>query len=122
MDRHGYQFRSSPAGKGAYPGIWLEEKIETRLSDGLSALKPGEVHTMIAAGMGGGLVIHIMEKDPSVTAKIREFILQPQSEISKVRFYLEESGYRIVCEDSGGRGRKILSHDESGSWEGRETL
>ena len=54
---------------------------------------------MIAAGMGGGLVIHIMEKDPSVTAKIREFILQPQSEISKVRFYLEESGYRIVCED-----------------------
>lgn len=77
----------------------LEEKIETRLSDGLSALKPGEVHTMIAAGMGGGLVIHIMEKDLSVTAKIREFILQPQSEISKVRFYLEESGYRIVCED-----------------------
>ena len=76
-----------------------EEKIETRLSDGLSALKPGEVHTMIAAGMGGGLVIHIMEKDPSVTAKIREFILQPQSEISKVRFYLEESGYQIVCED-----------------------
>ena len=77
----------------------MEEKIETRLSDGLEALNPGEVHTMIAAGMGGGLVIRILEKTPSVATSIKEFILQPQSEISRVRGYLEENGYRIVCED-----------------------
>ncbi len=77
----------------------LEEKIETRLSDGLEALNPGEIHTMIAAGMGGGLVIHILEKNPSVTAHIQEFVLQPQSEISRVRRYLEENGYCIVRED-----------------------
>lgn len=76
-----------------------EEVIETRLSDGLEALKPGEVHTMIAAGMGGGLVIHILEAQPEVTAGIREFILQPQSEIGKVRRYLETHGFVIVKED-----------------------
>lgn len=38
-------------------GHGLKEKIETRLSDGLEKVLPGEVDTMIAAGMGGGLVI-----------------------------------------------------------------
>ena len=42
----------------------LADRIELRLSDGFSALKPGEVHTIIAAGMGGGLVIHILEAQP----------------------------------------------------------
>ena len=34
-------------------GHGLKEKIETRLSDGLEKVLPGEVDTMIAAGMGG---------------------------------------------------------------------
>ncbi len=41
-------------------GHGLKEKIETRLSDGLEKVLPGEVDTMIAAGMGGGLVIKIL--------------------------------------------------------------
>ena len=32
----------------------LKGKIETRLSDGLHAVEPGEVDTIVAAGMGGG--------------------------------------------------------------------
>ena len=36
-------------------GHGLKEKIETRLSDGLEKVLPGEVDTMIAAGMGGGI-------------------------------------------------------------------
>ena len=38
-------------------GYNLKGQIETRLSDGLSAVQPGEVDTMIAAGMGGGPVM-----------------------------------------------------------------
>ena len=41
-------------------GHGLKGQIETRLSDGLKNVKPGEVDTMIAAGMGGGLVIKIL--------------------------------------------------------------
>ena len=77
----------------------LGERIELRLSDGLSALKPGEVHTIIAAGMGGPLVIRILEAHPEVTASVREFVLQPQSGIRQVRAWLETHGFLIDRED-----------------------
>ena len=41
-------------------GHGLKGKIETRLSDGLKEIEPFEVEGMIAAGMGGGLVIKIL--------------------------------------------------------------
>ena len=77
----------------------MEAQIETRLSDGLSALVPGEADTMIAAGMGGGLVIKILTQTPQVTDSLQEFILQPQSEIAKVREYLNSNGFISVAED-----------------------
>lgn len=77
----------------------LSDRIETRLSDGLSELKAGEADTMIAAGMGGGLIIRIMEEGKSVTDSLNAFILQPQSEIRKVRKYLTENGLVIEKED-----------------------
>ena len=40
----------------------LENQIETRLSDGFSALKPGEVQSAVLAGMGGGLMIRILKE------------------------------------------------------------
>lgn len=76
----------------------LEQRIETRLSDGLKALKKGGADTMIAAGMGGGLVIRILEESPEAVKELREFILQPQSEIHKVRAYLNRNGFRLVEE------------------------
>ena len=42
-------------------GHGLKGQIETRLSDGLKMVNPGEVDAMIAAGMGGALVIKILE-------------------------------------------------------------
>ena len=36
------------------------DRIETRLSDGLAMLKPGEADTVIIAGMGGLLSIRIL--------------------------------------------------------------
>ena len=35
----------------------LQAYIQTRLSDGVAALKPGEVEAVLIAGMGGGLVM-----------------------------------------------------------------
>ena len=36
------------------------EKITTRLSNGLEAIHDGEVDSIVIAGMGGELVIHIL--------------------------------------------------------------
>lgn len=76
----------------------MKEAIETRLSDGLAALKPGEADSVVIAGMGGPLIIRILSAYPEVTASLKELILQPQSEIPEVRMWLYEQGYEIVEE------------------------
>lgn len=80
-------------------GYGLKGKIETRLSDGLEALKPGEVDTMIAAGMGGGLIIRILEEGREVVKSLKACILQPQSEVWKVRKYVLDHHMDIIDED-----------------------
>ncbi len=77
----------------------LSEKIETRLSDGLTALAPGEADCIVIAGMGGPLTVRILTEGKDRLAGCRELILQPQSEIRLVRAYLEQKGWRIVREE-----------------------
>lgn len=82
----------------------LENVIETRLSDGVAALKPGEAQAMICAGMGGPLMIGILERGEAVVSRMEELILQPQSEIASVREWIRKNGYcieeeRMVCEE-----------------------
>lgn len=77
----------------------LKGKIETRLSDGLQAVEPGEVDTIIAAGMGGGLIIRILEEGREVVDQLKACVLQPQSEIWKVRKFLLDQGMDIIDED-----------------------
>ena len=80
-------------------GHGLKDSIETRLSDGLEKIVPGEVDTIIAAGMGGGLVIKILEEGKKVVEQLDACILQPQSEIMKVRKYLASRNLVIEAED-----------------------
>ena len=77
----------------------LKDHIETRLSDGVEKLMEKETDSIVIAGMGGALVIHIMEQGSNIFKNVKEFILQPQSEIWKVRKYLMENGYKIIDED-----------------------
>ena len=68
-------------------------------ADGVAALKPGEVEAVLIAGMGGGLVMHILKNGEKVCQSAKELILQPQSEIENVREFLREEGYAILAED-----------------------
>lgn len=77
----------------------LHDYIETRLSDGLHGVKPGECDAMVCAGMGGKLMVHILEEGRNVTERMEQFILQPQSDLAFVRNYLYEQGFSIEEED-----------------------
>lgn len=77
----------------------LEERIETRLSDGLHKYKTGEADTLICAGMGGGLMMRILAQNREKTDSFRELVLQPQSELEQFRRFLRENGYRIQDEE-----------------------
>ena len=76
----------------------LTEKISVRLSDGLAALTPGEVDTVLLCGMGGLLMIKILSDYPETTKSVKELILQPQSEVAEVRRFLHNQGYFIAEE------------------------
>lgn len=72
----------------------LTDYIETRLSDGLTALKADEADALICAGMGGRLMARILLEGLTKAGKMRELILQPQSEFSCFRQFLQE--HRLV--------------------------
>lgn len=76
----------------------LEDRIETRLSDGAMLLKPGEADTVVIAGMGGELVIHILEGGRHLWDSVDQWVLSPQSELWKVRRFLKEQGFMISRE------------------------
>lgn len=77
----------------------LDACIETRLSDGVRALKKDECECVVVAGMGGALTIKIMEEGKDIFRNLKEFVLQPQSELQKVRAYLYQNAYSIVEEN-----------------------
>lgn len=77
----------------------LDGQIETRQSDGVKKLQVGECDCVVIAGMGGALTIKILEEGETVFRCLKEVVLQPQSEISKVRAYLNTHGYVVVAED-----------------------
>ena len=77
----------------------LSGQIELRLSDGFSALAPGEADAAVLAGMGGPLMIRILTEGRRTAESLRYLVLSPQSEIPGVRRYLMGNGYRILTED-----------------------
>ncbi len=76
----------------------MEDQIETRLSNGLEQLKIGEVDTVIIAGMGGSLILQILEEAAHIRHTIKRFILSPQSDLNKFRHQLEQLNLHIQQE------------------------
>ena len=76
----------------------LEEKIETRLSDGLEKMRKGEAETILIAGMGGLLTVRILSSKREVSGGTT-LVLQPQSDLPSVRGWLAEEGYVITAEE-----------------------
>lgn len=76
----------------------LMGRIEVRLSDGLLKLNPGEADCAVIAGMGGELIIHILENGRFLWDGLRYFVLSPHSELDKVRKFLEKESFFIEKE------------------------
>lgn len=75
------------------------KNIELRLSNGLEKLKTDEADTVIIAGMGGELIIDILDRGQGFFDKKNTFILSPHTKIEEVRNYLLRKGLKIMKED-----------------------
>lgn len=100
-----------------------EDKIELFCSDGLSALTKN-IQSMVIAGMGGNLMIKILEDSMDKVINLNEFVLQPQSDIPKVRKFLANNGFVIIKEDMVLEDHKfyMMFKVQKGSIVERDTL
>ncbi len=77
----------------------LEKEITTRCSNGLSALHPYEADSIVLAGMGGMLMKEILEAGYETALSAKEWILQPQSDITGLRQWIRQSDFGIIDEE-----------------------
>ena len=73
--------------------------VSTRLGNGLSVIQPGEVDVVTIAGMGGALMLEILEAAPGVVDKLQRIILQPNVGMEAVRIWAERNRWHIVQEE-----------------------
>lgn len=79
--------------------VGMGDKITCILSDGLNQLPLGEVDSIVIAGMGGDLMVRILEEGKEKLQGIKELVLSPQSHFEKVRRLLHRLGFRILEEE-----------------------
>ena len=79
--------------------LGFEDKIDSRLGDGLEVIKPYEVDTVIIAGMGGLLIRDILEKHKEISNSMIDFIFQPMVAAKELRQYLIENNFEIIKEE-----------------------
>ncbi len=79
--------------------LGLEGKIECRLGDGLSVLQPGEAEGIVIAGIGGPLLMRILEQGWKVARSAQYLVLCPQNYPESLRQYINEAGFLIEYEE-----------------------
>ena len=76
----------------------LDGKIKTVLCDGLRRIDKDEVDDVAIFGMGGELIVKILDEAPWLKDAAKRLILQPMTHPEKLRKYLADNGYRIIGE------------------------
>ena len=67
---------------------------------GLRALKKEyEVNSLVLAGMGGSLMVKILEEDKDILSGVENLVLSPNNAWERLRKYLVEHGLQIIQED-----------------------
>lgn len=76
----------------------LSDLISVRVGAGLSILAPGEVEGAVIAGMGGLMMMEILEEGTAVASQMKFLVLQPQNHQKELRLWLAGNGYVIDAE------------------------
>ncbi len=76
----------------------LTNSITTRLSDGVEQLAPGEADAVVIAGMGGQLIMNILQAGDDIITEDTYLILQPMLGAKELREFLYGKGYDICSE------------------------
>ena len=104
---HASELRAQPLQKAMENAekFAVADKMRFSQADGLQAVDPQQIDTVVCAGMGGDLIAQIIEACPWVADEKYTLILQPQSSGNDLRRRLGELGFGIegesLVEDGG---------------------
>ena len=77
----------------------LTDKVTVRMADGLAAIeKEDRVDTVTIAGMGGPLIVSILEKNPEVLEFVTRLVLQPNIHAKVIRDWALANDWAITDE------------------------
>jgi tRNA (adenine22-N1)-methyltransferase len=75
-----------------------EVEVELRMGNGLEPLAPGEVATVVLAGMGGMTMRGILDAGDAVVQRLGRLVLQPNTQWPDVRAWIDHKGFELVDE------------------------
>ena len=78
----------------------LTDMIETRLCDGLSAVKADEADDIVIAGMGGELIAAILAACDWAKSPDKRFILQPMTRHEALTGWLYSNGFAVERQEA----------------------
>lgn len=96
-----------------------EDRVELRLGDGLSVLSPGEVGTVVLAGVSAQTTEDILTAAPWVFAPDGpRLVLVPATKHAHLRGWLYEKGFALVCDrpvQAAGRWYAVMAAEYVGT-------
>lgn len=83
--------------------------VKLYLCDGLAAITRDMADTVIIAGMGGEVISGIIDRAPFLKDDTVTLILSPTTSADKLRQYLADKGFVVVCEKAVKDNGKLYS-------------
>ncbi|MBA2173571.1 tRNA (adenine-N(1))-methyltransferase [Halobacillus locisalis] len=77
----------------------LQNRIDTRLGNGLAVLEKDEVNQVTVAGMGGPLIRDILEQGKDKLTSVNRIIVQPNIDARSLRRWFINNKYKLCAEE-----------------------
>jgi len=95
------------AAKKQISNLQLEDYVSVRKGDGLEVIHDHEVDIITIAGMGGGLIVDILDRGQDKLKQIERLVLQPNVGAERVRKWLDFHQWNIIDEEMIEEDEKI---------------
>jgi len=76
----------------------LSDRVEFRLGNGLSVLGANEADAVVLCGMGGELMVELLEHAPFSLGTLRLAVFQPMRGVEELRAWLYENRWHILSD------------------------